>query len=135
MTASKLQHRFDEDGDGDLTPEQFAAALASIGIAFTSLELSNLVTTIDSDGDGLLSIAELSKRMRRAKRDTAEMVSPAPPSHSGICNTPTCLAKCGNCVQSLEEISAAAGVPLWIKQQNKSNQQSGSSIPASTRGS
>lgn len=54
---SKLRE-FDSDGDGQLSPSEFAACMADTGLLLSASEVAQLLQKADTDGDGMVSQAE-----------------------------------------------------------------------------
>jgi len=78
MPSSKLKeivnlYKDDEDGDGELDPEEFEKAFRNtLGIHFTGLQIEHYFNSVDTDGSGKVSWEELSKALRNNNRDIGE---------------------------------------------------------------
>ena len=70
----KTQNLFatqDVDNDGELSPQEFSTALATIGVNLTEIELQNLIKLLDKNGDGKINLKEFSAILGHRK-ETAE---------------------------------------------------------------
>ena len=61
--------RFDEDGDGKLSPSELRRCLGTIGEELLMEEAQEVVESMDSDGDGLLGLEEFVGWMEREGED------------------------------------------------------------------
>ena len=57
-TAEALFRMFDEDGDGQITASELAAALTELGEEVDEAEAAKRIRGGDADGDGRISLAE-----------------------------------------------------------------------------
>ncbi|WP_043267992.1 EF-hand domain-containing protein [Streptomyces sp. CT34] len=58
-TARATFERFDADGDGQVTPDEFKRAMAELGDPYVTGPMAEAVIhTKDTDGDGLMSFDE-----------------------------------------------------------------------------
>ena len=64
--------RFDDDGDGKLSPSELQRCVETIGEELLMEEAKELVASIDSDGDGLLGLEEFVGWMEREIRGDEE---------------------------------------------------------------
>jgi hypothetical protein len=55
----------DDDGSGDITPQEFHIALKKLGVKLTESELNIVVAEIDEDGDGSISVGEFENAVQR----------------------------------------------------------------------
>ncbi|XP_048576492.1 uncharacterized protein LOC5513395 isoform X2 [Nematostella vectensis] len=67
--AIDLFRRFDVDGDGELSYEEFYAGMRDLNAPANSLELYVLAKKLDRDGNGLLDYLEFSKGLRYYKKE------------------------------------------------------------------
>lgn len=67
--AIDLFRRFDIDGDGKLTYEEFYAGMRDLGAPANSLELYVLAKRLDSNSDGSLDYLEFSKGMKYYRKE------------------------------------------------------------------
>jgi hypothetical protein len=70
--ATKIDRRggnlfqfMDDDGSGDITPEEFQLALKKLGVKLTNDEMEIVVKEIDEDGDGSISVSEFENAVQR----------------------------------------------------------------------
>lgn len=55
--------KLDFDGNGNLDAEEFNSALSSIGVTMSEVEVALLMSHLDGDGDGIISIDEFVHRI------------------------------------------------------------------------
>ena len=53
--------RFDADGNGLLTLEEIKGAMRKLGTVMTHMEFKNIINELDTDGDKMLDLREVSK--------------------------------------------------------------------------
>ncbi len=51
-------HAIDADGDGTLSPEELRDAFAALGYEFNEVEIAEMASEADADGDGRLTLAD-----------------------------------------------------------------------------
>ena len=61
--------RFDADGSGELDADELKAALREIGLVVGPDDLRSLLASMDTDGDGTISLSEFAGKLRQTKRD------------------------------------------------------------------
>eukprot|EP00935_MAST-01C_sp_MAST-1C-sp1_P002267 g2267.t1 len=66
--GTDLFRLMDEDKSGSVTREEFAAALDRLGVHVTAQEVATVVSKVDIDGDGSISVAEFKEAVRVHKR-------------------------------------------------------------------
>ena len=67
--AIDLFRRFDVDGDGSLSYEEFYAGMRDLNAPANNLELYVLAKKLDRDGNGLLDYLEFSKGLKYYKKE------------------------------------------------------------------
>ena len=67
-TLTKFFHQMDADGNGSLDGEEFAAALATLGLQLTRAEERLCIKVLDKDGDGSVDLEEFVERMNAVRR-------------------------------------------------------------------
>ena len=65
----RIFKRFDEDGDGKLSPSELRRCLGTIGEELLMEKEQEVVESMDSDGDGLLGLEEFVGWMEREGED------------------------------------------------------------------
>ena len=70
-TAEALFRMFDEDGDGQITAAELAAALAELGERVDEDEAAARIGGGDADGDGRISLAEFKAMVREPSEEGA----------------------------------------------------------------
>ena len=60
---------FDQSGDGVLDANEFAGAIAYVGITMSPSEVKLLIDFLDDSGDGEIEAAELESAIRRLRKD------------------------------------------------------------------
>ena len=68
----RIFKRFDEDGDGKLSPSELRRCVGTIGEELLTEEAQELVASMDSDGDGLLGLDEFVGWMEKEIRGDEE---------------------------------------------------------------
>ena len=68
----RIFNRFDEDGDGKLSPSELRRFVETIGEELLMEEAQELVASMDSDGDGLLGLEEFVEWVEREIRGDEE---------------------------------------------------------------
>ena len=68
----RIFKRFDEDGDGKLSPSELRRCIGTIGEELLTEEAQELVASMDSDGDGLLGLDEFVGWMEKEIRGDEE---------------------------------------------------------------
>ena len=68
----RIFKRFDEDGDGKLSPSELRRCAGTIGEELLTEEAQELVASMDSDGDGLLGLDEFVGWMEKEIRGDEE---------------------------------------------------------------
>ena len=68
----RIFKRFDEDGDGKLSPSELRRCMGTIGEELLTEEAQELVASMDSDGDGLLGLDEFVGWMEKEIRGDEE---------------------------------------------------------------
>ena len=63
-----LMKGYDEDAKGALTRKEFAKAMRAMGVDGTADELDGAFDAFDTDGDGAVSLAELTKQLRPGQK-------------------------------------------------------------------
>ncbi|TKW17341.1 hypothetical protein SEVIR_5G359900v4 [Setaria viridis] len=61
---------FDKDGDGCITTKELGAVMRSLGQNPTEAELQDMITEVDSDGNGTVDFPEFLGLMARKMRDS-----------------------------------------------------------------
>ncbi len=51
-------HAIDADGDGTLSPEELRDAFAALGYEFNEVEIAEMASEADADGDGRLTLSD-----------------------------------------------------------------------------
>ena len=60
--------RFDQDGSGDLSPDELRAVLASLDDELPEAEIERIIAEADADGDGSIDYHEFANMMQARKR-------------------------------------------------------------------
>ena len=66
--GTDLFRLMDEDKSGSVTRDEFAAALDRLGVHVTAQEVAIVLSKVDIDGDGSISMAEFKEAVRVHKR-------------------------------------------------------------------
>lgn len=65
QAADSMFHLFDQDGDGDVTKDEFVTRLNQLGITMEDEDLSTLMRELDPDGDGKITAEEFEEMLVR----------------------------------------------------------------------
>lgn len=79
-----LFKEWDVDGDGGVTKPEFARALGLLGIADSQRSCDALFDALDADGNGVISYAELQKKLRQHLRQAADARRARRPQASAV---------------------------------------------------
>ncbi|MBW8803838.1 MAG: EF-hand domain-containing protein [Catenulisporales bacterium] len=72
-TAESLFRMFDEDGDGQITAAELAAALTELGEPVDEAEAAARIRRGDADRDGRISLDEFEAMVREASQEGASV--------------------------------------------------------------
>ncbi|CAA6654733.1 unnamed protein product [Spirodela intermedia] len=65
----RVFHRFDEDGDGKVSPAELCSRMNSVGLELSLEDATEVVDSADFDGDGLLGMDEFVRLMSEAQEE------------------------------------------------------------------
>lgn len=68
----RIMSRFDEDGDGKISPAELRNCMVSMGEDLTMEEAEAVVADVDSDGDGMLGLEDFMKLVGEEGDDEKE---------------------------------------------------------------
>ena len=83
LKLTDMFHRIDDDGSGDIEPQELVDALRKMGLTLSPSQLSAVVHELDVDGDGCVEMHEYLAQMKRINRARFAKGKPAPvpPAH------------------------------------------------------
>lgn len=61
--------RFDEDGDGKVSPAELCSRMKSVGLELSLEDAADIVGSADFDGDGLLGLDEFARLMSEEQEE------------------------------------------------------------------
>jgi len=68
LRASDLFKKIDSSGDGNVTGEELRAGLSDLGFKLSDADLQSIMSVIDKDGGGEVSVKEFDRAMRAAEK-------------------------------------------------------------------
>eukprot|EP00931_Biecheleriopsis_adriatica_P037206 TRINITY_DN21354_c0_g1_i1.p1 TRINITY_DN21354_c0_g1~~TRINITY_DN21354_c0_g1_i1.p1 ORF type:complete len:340 (-),score=91.56 TRINITY_DN21354_c0_g1_i1:157-1176(-) len=68
MRASDLFKKIDASGDGNVTGEELRAGLSELGFKMSDTDLASVMSVIDKDGGGEVSVKEFDRAVRAAEK-------------------------------------------------------------------